>query len=156
EEQDNRKRGVPNQLLSTPVVHQGKVYIGVGLAPQNAAGNKIGHFWCVDLARATANGQKNKEHDVSFKDDNLDPKAMVNKDSALAWHYGGELMPRPKFGRTAHFGRTFATAAIYDGLVYITEEMGYLHCLDADTGKAYWVHDFKTGVQTSPFWADGK
>jgi outer membrane protein assembly factor BamB len=156
EEKDNKKRGIPNYLLSTPVVYKGKVYIGVGLYPQSPTGNKIGHFWCVDLARAVANGKKNKDHDVSPRNDNFDPKAPVNKDSALGWHYGGELVPRPKFGRMAVFGRTFTTAAIHDGLVYITEEFGFLHCLDADTGKPNWLHDFKTGVQTSPFWADGK
>jgi outer membrane protein assembly factor BamB len=155
EEKAARKRGVPNYLIATPVVHKDKVYVGVGLFPQNSAGNKIGHFWCVDLVRATENGKKNKDNDVSPKNDNVDPKAMENKTSALAWHYGGEIMPRPKFGRSSYFGRTFATAAIAEDLVYITEEMGYLHCLDAATGKAYWVHDFKTGVSTSPYWAAG-
>jgi outer membrane protein assembly factor BamB len=41
-------------------------------------------------------------------------------------------------------------------LVYISEEDGYLSCLDAGTGKKYWEHDFKTGVWGSPYWVDNK
>jgi outer membrane protein assembly factor BamB len=126
------------------------------LYPEHPVGNKVGHFWCIDVARATELGAKNKDSDVSPKADNFDAKAAANKDSAMVWHFGGELDPRPKFGRSVHFGRTISTAAVHDGLVYIAEEMGYLHCLDAATGKQHWVHDFKTGIWGSPYWADGK
>ena len=63
--------------------------------------------------------------------------------------------PSPK-GRSAIFGRTMSTAAIHDGLVYISEEAGYLHCLDAKTGQKYWDHDFLASVWGSPYWVDGK
>jgi len=54
------------------------------------------------------------------------------------------------------FGRTMATAAIHDGLVYVTEESGYMHCLDAKTGQRYWDHDFKAAVWGSAYYVDGK
>jgi outer membrane protein assembly factor BamB len=41
--------------------------------------------------------------------------------------------------------RTIASATIADGLVYIPDIAGRVHCLDADTGKRYWVYD--TGAQ---------
>src|SRR5262249_39390772 len=44
----------------------------------------------------------------------------------------------------------------HDGLVYISEENGYLYCLDATTGKKQWEHDLKCGVWGSPYWVDGK
>lgn len=156
EEEDARKRGLPNYLVSTPVIYDNKAYIGVGMYPEHPIGNKNGHFWCVDLAKATKFGATNKDHDVSPKNDNFDPTAEVNKTSALAWHFGGEMDPRPKFGRSALIGRTFATAAIHDGLVFISEEYGFLHCLDAKTGKRHWEHDFKTGIWDSAFYVDGK
>jgi outer membrane protein assembly factor BamB len=146
----------PNYLVATPVVHENKVYIGAGMYPENPAGGKIGHFWCIDLVKAMQNASKNKSLDVSPHDDNFDPAAAVNKDSALAWHYGGQIMPRPKFGRSVVFGRTASTAAVQDGLVYISEDSGYLHCLDAATGKKYWEHDLLAGVWGSPLWADNK
>ena len=43
------------------------------------------------------------------------------------------------------------------GLVFIPESSGYLHCLDAKTGKRYWEHDFKAGIfWGSAYYVDGK
>ena len=33
---------------------------------------------------------------------------------------------------------------------------GRLHCLDAETGRCYWIHDTKAEVWGSPLVADGK
>ena len=52
--------------------------------------------------------------------------------------------------------RSISTAAIADGLVYIADFSGFLHCLDANTGKPYWTHDTFAAVWGSPFVADGK
>ena len=43
-----------------------------------------------------------------------------------------------------------------NGLVYAAELDGYIHCLDAKTGKTYWEFDLKYRTRTSPFFADGK
>jgi outer membrane protein assembly factor BamB len=62
-------------------------------------------------------------------------------------------------GRIWHFDkirRTISTAAIADGLVYVSDFSGYLHCLDANTGQEYWVHDMLAAVWASPFLIDGK
>ncbi len=47
-------------------------------------------------------------------------------------------------GALWHFSkirRSISTAAVADGLVYISDFSGYLHCLDAKTGQLYWTHD---------------
>jgi outer membrane protein assembly factor BamB len=129
------------------VEYDGKVYVGVGAPPESGAGGRIGHFWCVDPG---------KKGDVSPVNDNWDPQAQENKGSALVWHYGGEIMPVPKKGRRLMFGPTISSPAIHDGLLYITEVSGYLHCLDAKTGKKLWEHDTKEGIWGSPYWVDGK
>jgi PQQ-like domain len=92
--------------------------------------------------------------DVSPK--NLDGKDPANKGSALVWAFGGRVMPVPKKGRKANFGRTVSTCAIHDGLVYISEEGGYMNCLDAKTGQLYWQDDVRAGVWGSPYYADGR
>jgi outer membrane protein assembly factor BamB len=137
--------GNRSYIVATPVVYDNKVYVGVGVYPDQGGG--IGHLWCVDIT---------KTGDLSPVNDNFDPKAEVNKNSGLVWHYGGQIVPRPKTGRDLVFGRTISTCAIRDGLLYIAEEAGYLHCLDAQTGRPYWVHDLKSGVWGSPYWVDGK
>jgi outer membrane protein assembly factor BamB len=52
--------------------------------------------------------------------------------------------------------RSISTAAIADGLVYISDFSGYLHCLDAKTGQPYWTHDVFAAVWGSPFIVDGR
>ncbi len=65
--------------------------------------------------------------------------------------------PKPANGdREYSFGHTVSTVAVHDGLVYATDLEGYLHCLDAQTGKEYWQHDLGGVVWGSPFYVDGK
>jgi outer membrane protein assembly factor BamB len=62
-------------------------------------------------------------------------------------------------GRVWHFNkirRSISTAAIADGIVYISDFSGYFHCLDAKTGQEYWSHDLLAAVWSSPMLVDGK
>jgi outer membrane protein assembly factor BamB len=62
-------------------------------------------------------------------------------------------------GRVWHYDkirRTISTAAIADGIVYISDFSGYLHALDMNTGKPFWTHDTLAAVWSSPFLVDGK
>jgi outer membrane protein assembly factor BamB len=52
--------------------------------------------------------------------------------------------------------RSISTAAISEGLVYISDFKGVLHCLDVKTGKPYWTFDIQSPVWGSPLVADGK
>jgi outer membrane protein assembly factor BamB len=144
-------RGDRNFLVAMPVVYDNKVYIGTGRAP-GEDGPGIADFWCIDITMEP----KNKDKDLSPVKDNFDPKAAANKDSGLLWHYGGMLDPKPKRGREFKFGRTDSTVCVHDGLVYVAELDGYLHCFDAKSGELYWSDDFKDEVWGSPYYVDGK
>jgi outer membrane protein assembly factor BamB len=63
--------------------------------------------------------------------------------TGLVWHYD-------------KIRRSISTASIADGLVYYPDFSGFLHCLDAKTGQAYWVHDMYAAVWGSPLVVDGK
>jgi outer membrane protein assembly factor BamB len=52
--------------------------------------------------------------------------------------------------------RSISTAAVVDGLVYISDLRGILHCLDASTGTPRWTFDMMAPVWGSPVVADGK
>jgi outer membrane protein assembly factor BamB len=52
--------------------------------------------------------------------------------------------------------RSISTVALADGLVYISDFSGFLHCIDAASGKPYWIYDMLAAVWGSPLAADGK
>ena len=49
-----------------------------------------------------------------------------------------------------------STPAIHDGLAYVADCAGNVHCVDADTGSPYWVHDAGSEIWASTLVADGK
>ena len=150
-------RATRNDFVSTPVVWEDKLYIGVGQDPEHQKG--VGHLWCIDLVKATDLGAKNKDNDVSpwpdpAKNPKFDPKDPMNKDSAFVWHFGGEnptKKPRPYF-----YGRSMSTCSVHDGLLFTCEYDGWVHCLDARTGEQHWEHDMQADCWSSPYFVDGK
>jgi outer membrane protein assembly factor BamB len=145
-------RGTRSDFIATPVVYKNRVYIGVGQDPEHETG--VGHLWCIDM---TKKGDVSPE--LVTNNAVWPPETKKNPNSAMVWHYGGPIADpaqRAKLGRNNVFGRTMSTCAIHDGLCYASELLGILHCLDAETGKAYWTHDTGAPIWSSPYWADGK
>jgi outer membrane protein assembly factor BamB len=54
------------------------------------------------------------------------------------------------------FHRSLSSVSIYNGLLFIGDYWGFVHCLDPETGKVHWVQDLKTRLWGSTFAADGK
>ncbi len=52
--------------------------------------------------------------------------------------------------------RTLSTVSVVDGLLYVCDVGGRLHCLDADTGRCHWIHDTNCEIWGSTLVADGK
>lgn len=144
-------KGTRNDFISTPVIHKGRVYIGVGQDPEHETG--VGHFWCIDMKKR---GDVSPE--VVVDGSVFPPKTKPNPNSALVWHYGGYTSKedRKKLGRQYYFGRTMSTVAIQDDILYVSELLGILHCLDPETGKVYWTHDCDAPIWSSPYLTDGK
>jgi outer membrane protein assembly factor BamB len=152
-------------VISTPVVHDGLIYIGVGQDPEHGEGR--GNFWALDVAGKTG--------DVT--------------DSAVVWHVGGEDFGRTMSTAAVHDGLLYiadlagfvfcfdaktgklnwkydAFAAIWgspfyvDGKIYIGDEDGDIAVLKAGKGKdgkTELLHEVNMGaaVYTTPVVSDG-
>lgn len=49
-----------------------------------------------------------------------------------------------------------STPAIYNGMVFVGDCAGNVHCVDAETGQGYWTHAMGKEIWGSPLAADGK
>jgi outer membrane protein assembly factor BamB len=67
----------------------------------------------------------------------------------------GDISGKAKWTYT-DIGRSLSTPSIVDGLVIAAEYDGDIHCVDALTGKPYWVHETGSRVWASTLVADGK
>lgn len=65
--------------------------------------------------------------------------------SGVIWEYRG-------------IKRSISTCSIdpKTGLLFISDFSGFIHCLDSETGKVYWVYDMKAHMWGSTMVADGK
>jgi len=74
----------------------------------------------------------------------IDPTGSGNiTQSGRRWTYQG-------------LDRTLSTVSVADGLVYLPDVAGRLHCVDAQTGQCYWVHETQSETWGSTLVADGK
>jgi outer membrane protein assembly factor BamB len=132
------------QFIGTPVVVGDRLYVGMGVT-RFRHGPRHTYFLCLDIT---------KQGDVSLRC--FEASDPANKKSALVWAFGGPVNPQPKRGRKFDFQGTRSTTAVHQGLIYITEDLGYVHCLDAGTGRQLWVYDLEAEILGSPYLVDGR
>lgn len=158
-------RGTRNNIIATPVAHDGHVYVAVGQDPEHGEG--VGHLWCID---PTKRGDVSPQLAVMVSDRTkiiphkriqaVEPEqgevAIDNPNSAVVWHYDrqdrdgdGEF----SFEETMH--RSIGTVAIKNDLLYISDFSGLFHCLDAKTGKVHFTYDMLAAAWGSPLIVDG-
>ena len=108
----------PSEIISTPVFHEGRVYVTVGQDPAHGRGRGV--LQCIDAS---------KTGDIT--------------EAGRVWSYGG-------------LERSLSSVAIADGLLYVADLSGKLHCLDVATGKPVWVYETNAETWGTPLVADGK
>ncbi|MBI3831208.1 MAG: PQQ-binding-like beta-propeller repeat protein [Planctomycetes bacterium] len=130
---DGRKRGYPtregpSEIIATPVFYKNRIYIAVGQDPEHGTG--LGMLHCIDAT---------KKGDVT--------------QSGKVWSFDGVKVPGE--GEKGMM-RTISTASLYNGLVFISDHSGNVHCVDADTGKECWNYNCRTLIWGGTFAVDGK
>ena len=170
-------RGTRNNIIATPVIYDGMVYVAVGQDPEHGEG--VGHLWCL-------NPNKKGDVSVTFAQDKsgkpLAPrrlqavkesdgeKVVANPNHAVIWHYSevdtngnGKI----SFEETMH--RSIGTVAIKNDILFVSDFSGLFHCLDArkvDKTKTnsdgthppavYWKYDMFAAAWGSPLIVDKK
>ncbi len=70
----------------------------------------------------------------------------------------GDITQSGKIWSYDKIHRSISTVSIDPdtGLLFVGDFSGFVHCLDAETGKLYWTHDMKAHMWGSTLVADGK
>jgi outer membrane protein assembly factor BamB len=159
-------RGTRNNIIATPVIYEGLVYVAVGQDPEHGEGE--GHVWCID---PTLRGDVSPQLAVHVNDrtkiiphrrlqavDEAEGEiAIDNPNSAVIWHYSKfDQNGDGEFDFEEEMHRSCGTVAIKDDLLYISDFSGLFHCLDAKTGSVHWTYDMFAQAWGSPLIVDGK
>ena len=159
-------RGNRCEYITMPVIYEGKVYVAIGQDVEHGEGP--GHLWCIDQTRRmdgadvsptllrgrTNHTRSRKESRNGFPEELIQP----NSDSAVVWDRVGE--DRDKDGKLnfdERINRSCAQPAIADGLLFLSDHSGMLHCLDSATGREHWKYDlFAATWASAPLIVDQK
>ncbi len=68
----------------------------------------------------------------------------------------GDISETGVIWRYRDINRSVSTVSVADGLVYVADVEGTLHCVDAETGESIWTHYLGSDVWGSTLCADGK
>lgn len=144
-------RGTRNDVISTPVVYDNKVYFCTGQDPEHGEGDGI--LWCIDptkrgdISELLAVNREDPKKPIPVKrvqavveaDGDI---AVPNPNSGVIWKYttndkngDGEI----EFDEQFH--RSISTVVIKDDLLFVPDFSGLFHCVDAQTGKVHWTYD---------------
>jgi len=154
-----------NHLIGTPLIYDGRIFIGVGEDPEHGEGT--GHFYCID---PTKRGDVSPQLVVNAKDPKTPiphkriqaceadkgDKMIDNPNSAQIWHFSRQDADgdgKVSFEEEMH--RTCGTATAKDNLLFIADFSGLFHCLDVRTGKQLWAHDMLAACWSSCLIVDG-
>jgi len=153
-------RGNRNNLLHGPTSMGNRLYFATGQDPEHGSGQ--GRVWAIP----TYGSGDISPHLVY---NNRDPNSPIapRREQACIAEEGDFTRPNPnskafwKFERQdvngngeieieEQMSRSLSTIATHDGLLFVSDIEGILHCLDQQTGKQLWGFDTQSHVYSSP------
>ena len=164
--------GTRNNLIATPVVYDGLVYIAVGQDPEHGEGE--GHLWCInpnmrgDISPTLAMklGDDGKRTPIPHRRiQAVEPEngevEVDNPNSGVVWHYSMlDTNGDAEIDFEEEMHRSIGTCAIKDDVLYVADFSGLVHCLDAKGTKdgkpiVHFTYDMLAQSWGSPLIADG-
>ena len=154
-------RGTRNDIISTPVAYDNKIYFATGQDPEHGEGSGI--LWCIDptkrgdISEELAVNRKDPKTPIPFKRiqavvEAEGEMAIKNENSGVVWKYTEQ--DNDGDGQIddflEKFHRSIGTVAIKNGLLFAPDFSGLLHCVDAKTGKVHWTDDMLAASWGSP------
>lgn len=157
--------GNRNNAIAPPVIYQNKVYIVMGQDREHG-GEGPGNLWCIE---PTKRGDISSELAVDAEDELLSQRriqavdrtqgerAIPNPNSGVVWSFEPrDLNQDGEINFEETLQRSIASPVIKEGLLYLADLAGTVHCIDADTGHQLWNHDAFSTLWAPPLIADGK
>jgi outer membrane protein assembly factor BamB len=160
-------RGRRNNLCGMACFYKNRLYIGTGQDPEH--GDGPADLWCIDptkwldgsdvsptLALDKAGRPVPRRRGQAVEPKNGE-REVRNPKSAALWHYTGEDRNRNgklDFEEAMH--RSIWAPTVAEGLLFIADFAGLVHCIDANTGKQYWTYDLFASAWSAPLIVDGK
>ncbi|MGI9465898.1 MAG: PQQ-binding-like beta-propeller repeat protein [Rubripirellula sp.] len=164
--------GTRNNLIATPVVYDGLVYIAVGQDPEHGEGE--GHLWCInpnmrgDISPTLAMklGDDGKRTPIPHRRiQAVEPEngevEVDNPNSGVVWHYSMlDTNGDAEIDFEEEMHRSIGTCAIKDDVLYVADFSGLVHCLNAKGTKdgkpiVHFTYDMLAQSWGSPLIADG-
>jgi outer membrane protein assembly factor BamB/predicted RNA methylase len=145
-------RGTRNSILATPVLYEGRIYIASGQEAEHGEGP--GRLVCIDPTRSgdisselavDSVGNRIPHRRLQAVDLAMGERAVANPNSGLVWEFAAR---GDKTEDNMH--RTLSSVAVHQGLVIAADLSGFVHCLDAQTGKKHWGYDALAAIWSAP------
>lgn len=157
-------RGTRNPYVTMPVIYEGRVYVATGQDCDHGEG--AGMLWCLDPARHMDGSDVSLEmvkgrtgHILNRKEGQGFPTASIkpNPKSAVIWRSASrDINDDGKVDFDEQLHRTVAPPTVSNGLVFLSDFSGVVHCLDAKTGARHWRYDAFSAAWCRPLVVDGK
>jgi outer membrane protein assembly factor BamB len=157
-------RGTRNPYVTMPVIYEGRVYVATGQDCEHGEGP--GMLWCIDPAGHMDGSDVSLEtvkgrtgHVLNRKEGQGFPTTSIrpNPKSAVIWRFSGRnINDNGKLEFDERLNRTVAPPTVSNGLVFLSDFSGIVHCLDAQTGVRHWRYDAFSAAWCRPLVVDGK
>lgn len=157
--------GSRNNAIAPPVIYDKKVFIVMGQDPEHG-GEGPGYLWCIDPTKhgdisselaVDAEGELLPQRRTQAVDRTQGERAIPNPNSGVVWSFEArDLNQDGEINFEETLQRSIASPVIKEGLLYLADLAGTVHCIDVDTGHQLWNHDAFSTLWAPPLIADGK